>query len=347
MTSAGTEAIRPMQTLHGIQYLRAFAALAVVAFHAAERTGQHFAIGAAGVDVFFVVSGFIMMVISDRRPTRPMAFLRNRILRIAPSYWLVTGIMIAGAAAGLFPNMQLDLAHILGSLFFIPVASPSTGHFWPVLVQGWTLNYEIFFYLLFALTLFFPPGRRLLLLTAVLVLLVMAGHLLPDRHSVLGFYTAPLILEFAAGAALAKAWKHGRLPSPAVGLFLIALSLAGFAAIHLMKLEFDALSCGPLAILLVFGMLAVEAGGKLPRLPVIGYLGDASYSIYLWHTLALSVIAKGGMILAAPPLATAIAGLIAGTALGVTAYECVEKPLQMVIKGKRRWSAAPREEPTM
>src|SRR5690606_35540078 len=138
-----------MKTLYGIQYLRAFAALAVVVFHAAERTGMHFAIGAAGVDVFFVVSGFIMMAISDHRQTSPFIFLKNRLLRIAPNYWIVTGIMIIGAVAGLFPNMKLDFFHIMGSFFFFPVASPNAEQFWPVLVQGWTLNYEAFFYAVF------------------------------------------------------------------------------------------------------------------------------------------------------------------------------------------------------
>ena len=68
-----------MNRLDGIQYLRALAALGVVVFHAAERTGGHFAIGAAGVDVFFVISGFIMCVISHRRPTSPGRFLRDRL----------------------------------------------------------------------------------------------------------------------------------------------------------------------------------------------------------------------------------------------------------------------------
>src|SRR5690606_27058234 len=83
---------RGMKRLHGIQYLRAVAALGVVVFHAAERSGTHFAIGAAGVDVFFVISGFIMWVITSQRAPSPAAFLRDRIERIAPLYWIATGV---------------------------------------------------------------------------------------------------------------------------------------------------------------------------------------------------------------------------------------------------------------
>jgi len=122
---------------------------AVVVFHAAERTGGHFAI-AAGVNVFFVISGFITWVICERRPTTPARFLRERLERIAPVYWIATGIMVAGALASLFPNLKLTLGPVLGSLFFIPHHSPSNGQVWSVLVQGWTLNYEIFFYMVFA-----------------------------------------------------------------------------------------------------------------------------------------------------------------------------------------------------
>lgn len=324
-----------MGTLYGIQYLRAFAATAVVVFHAAERTDLTFTIGAAGVDVFFVVSGFIMMVISARRPLKPLSFLRDRLLRIAPSYWLVTAIMIAGAGAGLFPNLQVDVLHVLGSLFFVPVPSPNGGHLWPVLVQGWTLNYEIFFYLIFAAVLLVPTGRQLPVLIASLALLVLVGAVTNSGNPAVQFYTQPLILEFAAGAFLARLWLRGMLPPPSIGALLIAASLCGFALVHILKLEFDALTCGPLAALLVGGVLALEAGRKLPDMPLLGYLGDASYSIYLWHTLALAVVTKAGLSLGLPPLLIAASGTVAGTLLGVAAYETVEKPIQALVKRRR------------
>ncbi len=323
-----------MRTLYGIQYLRAAAALAVVVFHAAERNDLHFAIGAAGVDVFFVVSGFIMTAISDQRPMAPVAFLRDRLLRIAPSYWIVTGIMVFGALVGLFPNLRLDLGHVVGSFLFVPVPSPNGGHLWPVLVQGWTLNYEMFFYLLFAASLLLRPRLRLPFLLAILAIIVAAGILLPAENPRARFYTEPLVLEFAAGALLAKLRTRGYLPPPPVGSLLACVSIAGFAAVHFLKLEFDALTCGPLATALVAGVLSIESGGRLPRIPGATYLGDASYSIYLWHTLAISVVMKAGAAAGIPALAIAAVGVIAGIIVGAMAYECVEKPLRSLVKGR-------------
>ncbi|KKX30782.1 acyltransferase [Rhizobium sp. LC145] len=324
-----------MPTLYSIQYLRAFAAIAVVVFHAAHRMGLPFTIGAAGVDIFFVVSGFIMMAISDNRASSPASFLRNRVLRIAPTYWIATVVMVLGAILGLFPNLKLDPAHIAGSFLFIPVASPNSGNLWPVLVQGWTLNYEIFFYAVFALVLFLKPALRLPALALLFGLLVVGGALLQPANPLAGFYTAPVILEFVAGAAIAKAWQSGRLPSPGIGLLLVCLSIAGFAAIHLLRLEFDAWTCGPLAIMLVTGALAVEVGAKLPKFPALTYLGDSSYSIYLWHTFAISVVAEIGAALALSIPAIVLTAVVIGTMAGIAAYECLERPIQLLLKGKR------------
>ncbi len=333
MNGKPPEAPEPrMKTLYGIQYLRAFAALSVVFFHAAERTGGHFRIGAAGVDVFFVISGFIMWVMSERRPVTPLRFVLDRIQRIVPSYWIVTAIMLAGALAGLFPNMKLSVGHIVGSLFFIPVRSPSNGEIWPVLVQGWTLNFEMFFYAIFAIALLLPRRLRLSMLVCVFAAFVLIGLLVHPQSPVLVTYTRPIILEFVAGAVLARLWLAGKVPGAGLGLAFTGAALCGFAAIQLLGLDFDELICGPLAMALVLGMISLEKGGKLPSIPLLAYLGDGSYSIYLWHTLAVSLVAKFADAHNLPPDVALLLSAIIGTLLGVIAYEAIEKPLRNVLK---------------
>lgn len=324
-----------MNRLYGIQYLRAFAALAVVVFHAAERTGGHFAIGAAGVDVFFVISGFIMWVLSQRRPTTPARFLRDRLERIAPVYWIATGVMVAGALAGLFPNMKLTLAHVFGSLFFVPHRSPSNGEIWPVLVQGWTLNYEMFFYAVFAGCLLLPSRMRLAVLASVFVGLAGFGLIRSSGNPVFATYTDPIILEFLIGAFIGKLWLEGRIPSPATGAALIVVSLLGFAFVGATYIGFGPLSFGPLAAALVLGVLALEKAGAVRDVRPIAYLGDGSYSIYLWHTMAISVVAKLSLMLSIPALPAMILAVVAGIVVGVGAYEMLEKPIGAAFKGLR------------
>ncbi|MBW8298165.1 MAG: acyltransferase [Hydrogenophaga sp.] len=315
----------PQQTLSGIQYLRAAAAIAVVLFHAAEKTGYHFAIGAAGVDVFFVISGFIMWVVSARREPTPLQFLRARIRRIVPVYWLATAVMVAGALGGLFPSLVLSLEHVLASLFFIPARSPSNGEIWPVLVQGWTLNFEMFFYVVFAGTLLLPRAWRLPAMAVLFGMLVIAGALFVPDNAVLLSFTRPIILEFVAGMVIGELWLKGKVPSPAMGLALIALALSGFATIQVAGLPFDALVCGPLAAALVVGVLALEAGRRIRFAPVAVVLGDASYAIYLWHTFAISVIAKVGASMGVPAPAVFAAAVLAGISAGALGYYLLEK----------------------
>jgi exopolysaccharide production protein ExoZ len=335
-----------MKTLYGIQYLRAFAALAVVVFHAAEKSGESFAIGAAGVDVFFVISGFIMWVISERRPMTPQAFLLDRLRRIAPSYWLVTAIMIAGALAGLFPNLQLTASHILASVFFIPAHSPSDGEIWPVLVQGWTLNFEIFFYVLFAGALFLPRKWRLMFLFALFGGFFLAGQFLQPTTPALYTYTRPIILEFLGGVFLAELWLRRWIAGTSLGLACVGAALSGFAAIHLMDADFNAGICGPLALALVYGMVSLEADGSLGRMPLLTYLGDASYSIYLWHTFAISVVVKAGEAIGLSPVLIAVVSVIAGVILGTVAYEIIEKPLKKLFIGGRSKQGALARRPS-
>ena len=332
-----------MRTLYGIQYLRAVAALGVVLFHAAERTGMHFSIGAAGVDVFFVISGFIMWVIASDREPSPVTFLRDRVERIAPLYWIATGVMVVGALVHLFPNLRLTGWSVLSSFAFIPSRSPSTGDVWPVLVQGWTLNYEMFFYVLFAGTLVLPAKRRFAAMAALLLALVATGWALNPESPAFKTWTDPLLLEFLIGMGIGKAWLKGAIPPPMVGLVLTAVAVAGFAFVGTTGIGFTSFILGPLAAVLVVAVLAFEKQTKVRQLPLTSYLGDSSYSIYLWHTMAISVVAKAALVLSLPaPLAFAVA-VVSGVMIGAAAHEMLEKPIATFLKdrrGRRRGMAA-------
>lgn len=312
--------------LYGIQYLRAAAAIAVVLFHAAEKLGYSFAIGAVGVDVFFVVSGFIMWVIAERRSPTPTSFLRGRIRRIVPVYWMATAVMIAGGLAGLFPNLRLSIGHVLASFLFVPARSPSSGEVWPVLVQGWTLNYEMFFYVVFAATLLLPRQWRFFAIGALFAALVVAGQMIESDNALLLTYAHPIILEFVAGMAIGMLWLRRRVPGRLTGILLIAAGVGGFAAIHLLGLPFDTWTCGPLATALVLGVVSLEANGGIARATLPAFLGDASYSIYLWHTFAISVVAKVGMAAGMPMPALMVCAVASGILAGAIGYTAFERP---------------------
>ena len=323
--------------VRSIQYLRGVAAFGVLAFHAADRAGGAFGLGAAGVDVFFVISGFIMWVVTCRRPPSPIEFLKRRIERIVPLYWGMTLAVaaIALAVPSAFPAMKPTAAHIAQSLFFVPHRD-ATGLIAPLIVPGWTLNYEMFFYLLFAAGLMAPPRLRPWAVTAALVGLVAIRPLGDAANPLWATYTNPLLLEFGAGVWLGRAWSENRLPSRGAGWILVVLGVAGFAATSLSGIDVErarVLLWGLPALLLVTGAIGIERHGPVPNLWPLRALGDASYSVYLVHGLAISaafrLLQKAG-VTSAPVLFAA--SIVAGVAAGLAAYQLVEKPLMKLFK---------------
>jgi exopolysaccharide production protein ExoZ len=331
-----------------IQYLRGFAALAVVLYHASQRAGPTFGAGAAGVDVFFVISGFIMWTISARRATGPGDFLLRRAGRIVPLYWTVT-LLVVGldlVRPSTFPNMRLDAPHVILSLLFLPHRDP-TGDIAPVIVPGWTLNYEAFFYAVFALTLLLPAGRRVWTLTAALGGLCLLGLFLPHgRWAVVDTYCDPLVLEFVAGAWLARAAAAGRLGGSTAAVAAIAAGLAILTAVAITGADARGwarlLYWGLPALLIVWGALSLEGAGRAPVLPALKLLGDASYSTYLAHGLALSLAFKLMEGRALTPAAEIALAAPFAVLVGLACHVLVERPLLVLFHGRRRSSTAGR-----
>ncbi|MBB4506404.1 acyltransferase family protein [Rhizobium leguminosarum] len=283
-----------------LQYLRAIAALMVVYFHAVLQLAKvnpavdatAFVYGETGVDIFFVLSGFVMWLTTSGRAMSPVDFARRRIKRIVPLYWLATlfSAAVALVAPSLLKSTVFDLPHLIASLFFLPWANPADpSTITPVVVPGWTLNYEMFFYFVFALLLPLQEVRRIPAMFAIFAVILIACRLLPEK-TVTRFYGEPIMLEFLAGVVLG--WLYGQkvlLPNR----WAWAALAMGFAFLFineaLMPPESRFYAWGIPAIFIVYGAISIDFS-KLPVIGWLNYLGDCSYSIYITHAFTLAFL---------------------------------------------------------
>lgn len=326
-----------------IQYLRALAAMMVVVFHAAEHLSEDFTfggahgVGAAGVDIFFVISGLIMWLTTAGRDMPPSVFLWRRVTRILPLYWIATLLMFAMpfVSKTIAGGVVADPAHLLASLFFIARPSPvDSAMYLPIYTPGWTINFEMFFYAIFALCLL---ARREMIraaaLTGALGGLALMG-LAFSPGGLLGWYSSPIILEFAAGVLIGAAYtSRVRVPAWAAGAALL-LGIAALISSGVYPAIFAnrALIWGIPAALIVFGALFLERHGKIKVIPALGFFGDASYSLYLSHLFAVGAVAVVWQKFDLWPGAAGALGFMglaiaASLALAALTYIHIEKPL--------------------
>jgi peptidoglycan/LPS O-acetylase OafA/YrhL len=285
-----------------IQALRAVAALLVVLYHAFElwglrvdaaAPGVKWTNGAAGVDIFFAISGFVMVISSRRLADRPgawLVFLRHRVIRIVPLYWLLTTLKILGVVLlpGIVIRTGVDFYSVAASYLFLPVVD-TAGHFRPVLPVGWTLTYEFLFYLFFAAALALRVDV-LRIITPALGLVAAVALFRTETWPDWTILFSTIVLEFVFGVMLAQWTLRGfRLP-PAIAA---ALVLGGFIVILAMPIGSEnlrVLTWGVPAFAIVAGAVSLEplVAPALPRWLLV--LGDASYSIYLSHGFVLSAL---------------------------------------------------------
>ncbi len=328
--------------LTGVQMLRFAAAMLVVVMHVTQAisvhvTGQggevYWAQGSAGVDIFFVISGLVMGLstpasVADAagRARQAAVFMARRLLRIVPLYWFYTLLKVALLAAlpAMASRFSFDGEHLAASLLFVPWTSP-WGDIQPVLPVGWTLNFEMLFYALFALALLLG-APRLLLCLGVFGALVGAAHLW--ELTALEFYGQSIVMEFVLGLALAQ-W-HRRRPSvpPEVGLLALSLGLVWMFGMPWGPGDDRFVSWGLGAGLIVAGALWLEPwAARLPGARAWAHLGDASYSLYLSHTFVVpaGVLASRHLGLADPG-AMVLAVAVLATACGSLSYTLLERP---------------------
>ena len=340
--------------------MRAAAALAIVLHHAqydAETLAARFGLAyqpshllpwPAGVDVFFVISGFIMVYTSRKlfaNADGPRVFLARRIARIVPIYWVLTTLYIV--IGYVIPNaLNKDvpgLSEIVKSYLFIPFEQPN-GAIHPVLLLGWTLNYEMLFYVLFAIALLLPRLKAVVAVSVVLFGIVIVGQFTRLPLVPLAFWSEPIVLEFVFGMGLAIVAEQERCLAPVWRLSLIA---AGLVLLHLDLIRPEGtivlpqvLAYGIPATMLVAA--AVLGGTHGPAaLPAVGRalcaLGDASYALYLAHPFAIramrEIFAHSGLASAAGLGIFVTLSVIAAIVLAFFVYQFVERPLTRAVRG--------------
>jgi exopolysaccharide production protein ExoZ len=343
--------------IYSVQLLRAVAALLVLSGHvigAATRAGNGPRVGlptGAGVDLFFAISGFIMVFASDRLFTRPgasKAFFSRRIARVVPLYWLTTTAMLVVMAAGSRGISGLpDWTYILSSYLFIPDASFGSvdGIAFPLLSLGWTLNYEMFFYVVFSAFIVLPRRHATAGVVAALCAWVAFGMVIQPASTILAAWTQPIVLEFALGLLIGNALLDGRSLSRPIALaILIAACIwvvadpLGLVVTHQTPNDFRRLFGWGVPAAAV--LAAVVLGpGELPascERPA-ALLGDASYSLYLTHPFVLIVCERAWLGLVGPRYLAGFVILVIGLAMiaSICVNKLIERPLSRAFQGCR------------
>ncbi|WP_428969710.1 acyltransferase family protein [Sphingomonas sp. Xoc002] len=338
MTNQGATA--RVAPIWAIQYLRAIAAIWVVVFHQFRGHGPLFAMGSHGVDIFFVISGFIMVIMTDARAVTPGRFLLDRATRILPLYYVATLTAYLIVAVGLhFHGAIASPLFLLKSLLFIPTHNAAMPGIYPMVYLGWTLNFEMFFYALFAVTLLAPPHRRIMVLSLVFLAFVILGYGVSHGAPVWQTYTNPIILEFLAGAML------GRLFGATLQRRAWRETITWLAALVILSSIWgywdDRLGFAPIAIAVVGMALIIERLCWVPHSRWLILLGNASFSIYLFQQFGFEAVtlAYGQASRVLPVLAhhgglAHLLSVIAAIALGILVHLFVEGPLTRAV---RRW----------
>ncbi|MCF7826018.1 MAG: acyltransferase [Candidatus Marinimicrobia bacterium] len=334
----------------GLQLLRGLAALMIVFVHLGVAEGRYgsllgarildgMRVGTAGVDIFFVISGFVMMMVVITRPISPNLFLKNRLTRIYPNYWIY--FLLVGFVwliqPGWVNSSMTGTPDFLSSLFLFPSSGP------PVVSVAWTLEFEVYFYLVFTFFLWVSRKHLAFVVIVFFTTLVLLGTLYQPETLLLERLTHPLLLEFASGVFLgwllmsrqiAGAW----LAIP-LALLIFILFQQGNELTQLIPVgnHFERLvNFGIPSVLLVFGMVSLDVKYDIAYPGFFIKLGDASYTLYLSHVLVISAFGKvwqaSGLNSFLPNFIFVIAMLFACILFALLAYDYIERPLLSAVR---------------
>jgi exopolysaccharide production protein ExoZ len=308
-----------IKRIDSIQLIRGLAALMICLFHLKgllNSSTSHFGTtyfggGAIGVSLFFLISGFII-VYSTQKSDGSLHYVKNfivkRLIRIVPLYYIMVLFWVFAYDRNL-DYFSKDITTLINTLCFVPIfdspVGPSYGM--PPLKVGWALNYEIFFYFIFGISLFMKRFRWVTLFTVFFSLMISVPLILKGFVSFdpafnyqydllyLSLMTNPMMIYFAIGVAFGLLYNSTFLIKPKwIQISLLILSIGLFLMIYFRDSPFIDNFFITLAIcsFLVFGLLFFnkDKGMQVPAIFV--YLGDMSYSLFLIHPIVVIVLPR-------------------------------------------------------
>lgn len=344
--------------LDALQALRGIAALLVVVYHVAIMTqfaqsdnptvlalrDNMRSFGKMGVAIFFVLSGFVITYSVFSKQNRSAGdFLLKRITRIYPPYVfysLIAFLLYVGSTVVVNHN-PVDWGYIAKSFLFIPTYD-GDGKFYPVLMVGWTLVFEMYFYCLFffALCCKFTYWQTMIAYLVVFSLGGIIASQLADVDAYAYVYGHYYLWFFFGGALLFGLYQRSLIHTAVFRWAILLCALAGLALIYA---HFETLVYRYLALLLfgvscvVFALTEFANQGWTGKIATkLGVIGDASYSLYLYHSIAIIIISglwKRGVLV--PPVVESVPGfllqvtvlVVAFTVLSIPLYRLIERPI--------------------
>jgi peptidoglycan/LPS O-acetylase OafA/YrhL len=333
---------------YSVQLLRAVAVTFVVVFHQlkalADRVPDASVAsfdGGYGVDIFFPISGFVMLLTARAAIENGegwLSFARRRVIRIVPLYWFFSGIKLAAfllTPALAVHAFRLDAWYVAASFLFLPVAN-GDGELMPVLPVGWTLDFEMLFYAIVAVSIYLAANTRSFA-AVILVPLALASFFLPADAPALLHFADSIVIEFLYGTIVAEMALRGRsLPIPVVPIALaigLVVPFLDWESIrsdgYLSQVRF--LYWGVPGALLLWAAVSLERRIDFARWTVPLVAGDASYVTYLSHgfltALIATILVKLSLFSAIGSAGSAIMAVVACTGLGIAIHLTVEKPM--------------------
>jgi exopolysaccharide production protein ExoZ len=331
-----------------IEAMRFIAAFSVVITHVSFYTFERldnslgvYGLGANGVHLFFVISGFVMIVSSRKLidvQNGWLIFSLRRIARIAPIYWIMTTfkLLLLLISTGLILHSEFDIAYVLKSYLFIPSLNLD-GEMRPLYGVGWTLCYEMFFYLIFAIALKIRISPAIF--SSVFILFLVGYSLIVKPENIyVKFFTDSIMIDFIFGILVGlAAIRNIKMPTILAIILIFVCFCYLFLPLSVFGIaDFNRSSTfGFTSFLLIFAAVSLEHKYSFFLPKVVTFLGAASYSIYMVHPTVGPIVPKIlSMISIHSALLSIAISAIVSIIVASIFYGVVERPITLYLTSK-------------